>query len=43
MNRQVFWLGLAVAVIAGLYVRGGRNFAGALILARIIVFAIALH
>ena len=41
MNRQVLWLGLAAAVIGGLYVRGGRNFAGALILAGIIVFAIA--
>jgi hypothetical protein len=39
--RQIFWLGLAAAVTGGLYVRGGRNFAGALILAGIIVFAIA--
>jgi hypothetical protein len=39
--RQVLWLGLAGAVIGGLYARGDRNFVGALVLAGFIVFAIA--
>jgi hypothetical protein len=40
VGRQVFWLGLAAAVIGALYVQGGENFAGALVLAGAIVFAI---
>jgi hypothetical protein len=41
MSRQVFWLGLAAAVIGWLYVRYGRDFTSAFILAGIIVFAVA--